>query len=282
MVKSSFQSFFGSSGAAQRCPECDETIAADAINIKEGVALCPKCGKLSKLSELNCSNRSKEEILSEPPVGCSITPWGQGVIVRASLRSIAGFLFPAGFALFWNGIVSIFVLLAIAGLYANLIGPLPAWFPAPGVKNGKPEMNDGPMELGMTLFLCVFLIPFVTIGTGMAVFALMNLVGKVEVVIDELGSYVATGIGFVVWKRRFDPHQVHTVGAGATTWETNGQTNQLIELVAERTIKFGSMLQRDRMEWMRVVLKELLLQPHRERPLEMLPNLPWLSRSRDR
>ncbi len=35
MVKSSFQAFFGSSGAAQRCPECDETIAADAINIKE-------------------------------------------------------------------------------------------------------------------------------------------------------------------------------------------------------------------------------------------------------
>ena len=65
--------------------------------------------------------------------------------------------------------------------------------------------SEAPAELGMTLFLCVFLIPFVTVGTGMTVLALINL-----------------------------------------------------------------------------VLKELLLQPHRERPLEMLPNLPWLSRSRDR
>ena len=110
----------------QRCPDCDEALGSETINIKEGVALCSNCGKLSRLSELNYSHRSVQEILSNPPTGCSIVSLGQGVVAKASLRSIAGFLFPAGFALFWNGIVSVFVLIAVAGLYTNLIGPLPA------------------------------------------------------------------------------------------------------------------------------------------------------------
>src|SRR5437868_14236 len=109
----------------QRCPDCDESLAAEAVNIKEGVALCPKCGTLSRLSELNYGDRSMEEILGQPPSGCSITPLGQVVVATASLRSVGGFLVTVAFALFWNGIVSVFVLLAIAGLYTNLIGPLP-------------------------------------------------------------------------------------------------------------------------------------------------------------
>ena len=265
----------------QRCPECDESLTSDAINVKEGVALCPACGKLSRLSELNCASRSRAEILSKPPGGCSVTPWGQKVIVRASLRSIVGFLLPAGFALFWNGIVSVFVLIAIAGLYSNLIGPVPKWFPAPGVHDGVPEMNGGPMDLGMSLFLCVFLIPFVTVGTAMVGAAVMNLVGKVEVVLDEFESHVATGIGFLRWKRRFDARSVHAVDFGVTA-QSEGSANRLIELTADRTIKFGSLLQADRMEWMRAVLQELLLRPNANRASDTLLSLPWLSRYGDR
>ncbi len=45
-------------------PDCDETIAPEDINIKEGVALCPQCGKLSRLSQLNVSGLSIAEILA--------------------------------------------------------------------------------------------------------------------------------------------------------------------------------------------------------------------------
>lgn len=222
--------------------------------------------------------RSVLEILSQPPTGCSLVSVGQGVIASASLRSFTGFLFLAGFALFWNGMLSVFVLLAVAGLYTNLIGPLPAWFPAPGLKDGKPEMKFGPMDLGMTLFLCVFLIPFVTVGILMAGMALMNIIGKVEVVIDELDSCIATGVGFVKWKRRFDPLQVRAIEFGSPAWQSEGGSNRLIELTANRTIKFGSLLQTDRMEWLRAVLKELLLTSNSDRNASTLPRLTWLSR----
>jgi hypothetical protein len=264
---------------SQRCPDCDELLTSDAMNIKEGVALCPGCGKLSRLSDLNTSGRSITEILARPPAGCSINSDGQCVVVTASLRSLAGFLFASGFALFWNGITSVFVLIAIAGLYTNLIGPLPHWFPAPGMKEGKPEMNGGPMDLGMTLFLCIFLIPFVTVGIGMVGVAVMNLIGKVEVVIDEFDSYSATGMGFLRWKQRFDPREVRAVEFGTTAWQSDGGRNKLIEIRANRTVKFGSMLQCDRLEWLRAVLRQLLLLQYDDRGVSTCPNLVWLSRT---
>ncbi len=122
--------FLPSNFGAQRCPDCDGSLKGGDINIQEGVALCPVCGKLSRLSSLNTSSRSIAEILDKPPRGCSLTSFGHGAVATVSIRSLAGFLFPAGFALFWNGITSVFVLIAIAGLYTNLIGPLPNWFPA--------------------------------------------------------------------------------------------------------------------------------------------------------
>jgi hypothetical protein len=256
---------------SQRCPVCDALITSDVINIKEGVALCPGCGKLSRLSELNTSGRSIAEILAQPPAGCSIVSDGQRVTATVSLRSLAGFLFPAGFALFWNSITSVFVLI-------DVVGPLPNWFPAPGLKDGKPEMNGGPMDLGMTLFLCVFLIPFVTVGIGMAGAAIMNLIGKVEVVIDEFDSYVATGFAFLRWKKRFDPREVQAVEFGSTPWQSDGGSNRLIEIKANRSVKFGSMLHSDRMEWLRAVLWQTLLPQNDDNQASTHPRLAWLSR----
>ncbi len=249
----------------QRCPNCDEPIESDAMNIKEGVALCPECGQLAKLSELRLSERSIQDILDEPPRGCSIRETGFHTTVTASLRSVTGFLGATGLALFWNGIVSVFVLIAVAGLYSNLIGPLPNWFPAPGVENGQPMMNDKPMNLGVTLFLCVFLIPFVTVGTGMVVAALLSLSGRIDVVIDGNRSYVATGFRILRWKRKFDAKHVQQISLCNRKWQSDEGDNRQIELVADRTIKFGSMLSEIRMEWLLAVLKEILLKRANER-----------------
>jgi len=244
--------------ASQRCPDCDEPIGSEAVNIKEGMALCPGCGKLSRLSELNHSGRSRSEILAKPPSGCSILSDGHSVTLTASLRSLPTFVFTAAFALFWNGITSVFVFVAMAGLYTNLIGPLPNWFPAPAMNDGRPEMNGEPMGLGATLFLCVFLIPFVTIGLAMAATALLNLLGKTTVVIDEFDSYVATGVGFLRWKTRFDLREIRFVEYGDTRWQSDSEHNRLIELKGNRTVRFGSWLPFDRLEWLRTALQEAL------------------------
>ncbi|MEM8667913.1 MAG: hypothetical protein AAGG48_10380 [Planctomycetota bacterium] len=262
----------------QLCPVCDQSISADDINLKEGVALCPSCGKLIRLSELNLSGRPNQQVIHEPPAGCSASPVGNGAVVRATLRSLAGCVMCFVFAAFWNGIVSVFVLVAIAGLYANLIGPVPDWFPAPGVENGEPIMNDAPMGMGETLFLCVFLIPFVTIGLVLIGVMLVQLCGRVEVVIQQEGSFVATGVGFLKYKKHFDPNQVSSIEFSHTSWQSDGEAKRVLEIKSDRTIKFGSMLTDDRIEWMRVVLYELVMNSNSSVSRSNLPKLTWIHR----
>ncbi len=262
---------------SQRCPDCDRVLSADDINIKEGVALCPSCGKLLRLSELKSSGRTNAEILDRPPSGCTLKVEGQRLVATVSIRSIIGFLFPGIFALFWNGIVSIFVLIAIAGLYANLIGPLGQWVPVPGVKDGKPEMNGGPMDLGMTLFLCIFLIPFVTVGVVMSGTALINLLGKTTVVIDEFDSYTATGVWFFRWKKRFDAKQVREIGFAPALWQTEGANHKLLEIQADRTVKCGTMVKQDRLDWLRIVLRDLYFPSGDGKRNPMFAQLSWLN-----
>jgi len=188
-----------SPSAENYCPDCGENLPVESINIKEGVALCPACGQLSPLSEVVSHTRPVKEILERPPRGCSVAEWGRDVVIYASCRSIGGFLEALAISLFWNGIVSVFVLVAIAGLYSNLVGPLPNWFPAPQMKP--------PMNLGMAIFLCIFLIPFVTIGAAMIGAMIMTVAGRVEVVIGETEGKVRTGIGFFDVAQRFRPHR---------------------------------------------------------------------------
>ena len=232
------------------CPECGTQLNAESINLSEGVALCPSCGQLSRLSDVVSGKRPAAEILSQRPRGCLVTEAGQTIVVHATLRSIVGFIGALFVSLFWNGIVSVFVLIALSGLYANLVGPLPAWFPAP--------QDDAPMTLGMTLFLCLFLVPFVTVGSVMIGAVFLNAFGRVEVRINEGDACVNTGIGWLVWRRRFDPNQVRSVGEGLTSWETNDRRSPLIVIEADRTIKFGSLLENSRREWLRAMLHELL------------------------
>ena len=260
------------------CPDCDELLSPDAMNIREGVALCPACGTLSKLSELNTSGRSNAELLANPASGCAVDWDERQVAVTCALRSLGGFAGVAVFALFWNGIISVFALQAMAGLYANLIGPLPGWFPALGVKDGVPEMNDAPMDLGMTLFLCIFLLPFLVIGIGTMLVALTMLFGKTVAVIDEFDSYIATGIGRFRWKRRFDPRKAQSVKIVSAAWQSENSHQMRIVLVADKTIRFASMLNEDQRAWFRAQLDQLLFAPDRASNGIVHQNLQWLHR----
>lgn len=232
------------------CPHCDAPIGPEAMNVAEGVALCPRCGKLSRLSEV-IDWRPIAELSQDLPAGCRIEEWGDHTTLTASLRSGSGLLGTLFVAIFWNGIVSVFVLVALAGLYQNLAGPLPAWFPAPDF--------DDSMSLGMTLFLCIFLIPFVLIGMAMMGAVLIYAFGRVEVTIDRHAAQVRTGAGPFNWTGRFDPNKVERVEAGLSSWETNGRRQELIVIHADRTVKFGTMLTDIRRMWLRDFLRGKLL-----------------------
>jgi hypothetical protein len=247
---------------ANVCPACGKTIAIDDINVPEGVGLCRACGKLSRLADIaDQPVIDPKTLASPPPPGCSIEEifgGGGGQILRASLRSPGSAIGALAICLFWNGIVSIFLLFAIGGLYTNLVGPLPKWFPIPG--SGGNKGNLGPnMGMGETLFLCIFLIPFVLIGLTFICAFLACLVGRIEVTLDATQGRVRTGFGPFNWTRRFDPAQVKRVAGGRTAYQVNDQNKPTIVIEADRTIKFGSTLPDHRREWLLAALHQLLI-----------------------
>jgi hypothetical protein len=243
---------------ANVCPACGKPIAIEDINVREGVGLCRACGKLSRLAEIVDQAPIFPNALASPPRGCWLEEsiGGQRTL-GASLRSPGAAVFSLAFCLFWNGIVSIFVLIAAGGLYRNLVGPLPKWFPIPS-SSGKGNMGPN-MGMGETLFLCIFLIPFVTIGFVMLCVFLTSLAGRVEVTLQEMQGRVRTGIGPISWSRRFDPSQVTRVSGGKTSYQVNGQNKSVIVIEADRTIKLGSSLTNSRREWLLAALHEILI-----------------------
>ncbi len=134
---------------AKYCPACDNEITPIDIHIAEGVALCSGCGELSQLSDLNFSGSTTDETLSKTSYNIKINSDSNKVEVSFSLFSISQFLGSLAVSIFWNGIVSIFLSLAAAAVYYNLFGPVPDWFPTPGLENGRPIMNDQVMGVGI-------------------------------------------------------------------------------------------------------------------------------------
>ena len=227
--------------------------------MKEGVALCRACGKISRLGDIADQPVVDANALATPPAGgsCEETYAGDRVDLE-SLRSPGAAVVTLAVCILWNGIVSVFVLIAIAGLYTHFMGPLPKWFPMP-TSSGK-NGNLGPnMPLSETLFLCVFLIPFVVVGFVMVLAFFTCLMGRVEVVVTASEGRVRTGFGPFNWTRRFDASRVTRVAAGQTRYEQNGRFKPLIQIEADRTVKFGSMLPDERRTWMISVLHVALV-----------------------
>ena len=81
-----------------------------------------------------------------------------------------------------------------------------------------------------------------------------SVVNLSEVVVTGTDGRVRTGFGPFNWTRRFDPSRVKRVVIAQTSYEQNGQRKPLIQIEADRTIKFGSLLPDERRAWMLGVL----------------------------
>ncbi len=259
--------------SARYCPVCDQEIVPADINIVEGVVLCSECGELSRLSDLIFSGSTTEEILSKSSNDIIINSNNGKIEVSISLFSITKFLTSLAVSIFWNGIVSVFLSLAVAAIYYNLFGPVPDWFPTPGLKDGRPIMNDEVMGVGMTIFFCAFLTPFVVIGSGMIINTLLRLFGTTDIVIDKYNSYVSTGISFLRFKRKFDPLNVKAVRYALSKLNQENQKNYVIEIQSSKTVKFGMLLSESQQEWVFTFLRVVLVQKRNHRNI---PKLYWL------
>lgn len=240
------------------CPACAKGIPSDDVNVKEGVAFCRACGRLSRLAEIAAQEDlpPTTQVLSEtPPAGCRFEDDGVTLRIRASARSAGTAIGALFFAGFWNSIVSVFVILTATSLWINLVGPLPSWFPTPF--SGNSGSSNGPMPLGVALFMVLFLTPFIAVGLMMTGVALVSMFGHVTVMVRGSEGTVLTGVGPIGWRRRFDAVAVTSVRVVETKGKDSSGKN--IEIEAGKKIKFGSLLTDRRRAWMGGMLRAVLL-----------------------
>jgi hypothetical protein len=233
------------------CPGCRGNIASEDVNMREGVAMCRGCSRLFKVSELAEDSELADVEVAQAPRGCEIQDDGVQTTLVASHRSIPGAIGALFFGLFWNGIVSVFLLMNIASTLQHLGVSLPTWFPAP-------KMNGGSVPLGMTLFLWVFLTPFLLVGGLVIVWFLMSLGGKVEVRVRGGEGVIFTGIGAIGYRRRFDAGRVARVGLKHKR-DSEGATSSTILLSADQEITFGGNLPKERKRWLAAAARHVLM-----------------------
>ena len=235
------------------CSKCRRTIPSDDINVAKDVAYCRECNLSYRLSELTHGGDSMASIdVNRPPKGAWYRSDGGGTVIGATNRSVGTAVGMLFFALFWNGIVSTFVMLAISATLQNLHIPTPVWFPAP-------KMNGDFMGPGMTIFLWLFLTPFILVGVSVASMCLVSLFGRTEVRIESSRGTIFTGVGAIGWRRKFEAAQVRDIrtfqrrnNEGADSYSI------LIETREGRQLKLGSMLTSERRQFMLGALQRTL------------------------
>jgi hypothetical protein len=134
-----------------------------------------------------------------PPRGVTMERTAEGgVVIRTRLFSSATMFFIV-FALFWNGIVSVFVCCAVVLTCRHFDWDVPGFlsFFKEGTKDEMPWWG-----------LWLFLTPFIAVGVGMAIAALRGVFGTCVIRVANDEGSVYTGVGPLGRTQRFHPQSV--------------------------------------------------------------------------
>jgi hypothetical protein len=229
------------------CPRCKSVIPSEDVNVANDIAFCRKCNLSHRLSDLSSGVTVDENVdASRPPDGTWFQRNGAGTTIGSTHRSVGQAFGLLLVTLFWNGIVSVFVLMTLASTLKHLGLSIPYWFPAP-------NMNGKAIPLGMTLFLWLFLTPFIAIGFAMLMAFFSCLAGRTELQIQGGQCVLFTGIGSLGRRKRFSISAVKDVRIEDKRWrDSDGDSRRNTQIVIdtnEKAIKFGSMLTNERRQF---------------------------------
>lgn len=231
----------GSMMVTPTCTRCKRPIPSEDINVAQDVAYCRACNLSYQLSTLTQGGEVDPAVdVNNPPAGAWYRIDGTETVIGATHRSVGTAFGALLFGLFWNGIVSVFVGLAMASTLRLMGFAPPSWFPAP-------RMNGGPMGWGLTLFLWIFLLPFIAIGLAMIGAFFSSIAGRTEVRIDNNEAVVVNGIGKIGRCRRFARSDATGIRLDIKQWhDRDGDRHRNADIVIElgegKPVKFGSML----------------------------------------
>jgi hypothetical protein len=240
------------------CPRCKGVIPSEDVNVANDLAFCRQCNLSQRLSDLTLGTVVDEDVdASRPPDGTWFRRDGTGAVFGATHRSLGQAFTLLLFCLFWNGIVSVFVLGALGSTLQHLGFTIPHWFPPPTTSGGKL------MSIGFTMFLWLFLAPFIAIGLGMVAALLSCLAGRTEIHIQGSQVVILSGIGSLGFRKRFSTSEVRDVRIEDRRWRDNdGDSRRNTKIVIEtnsKPINFGSMLTDERRRFVAGCLKKELV-----------------------
>lgn len=240
------------------CPRCKKTILSEDINVANDIAYCRACNLSHHLSALASGSIVDSDVdVSRPPAGAWFRRDSVSATIGATHRSLGqafGLLF---FCLFWNGIVSVFVLLALGSTLQHLGIGIPHWFPSP-TSHGKM------IPIGLTIFLWLFLTPFIAIGLGVFASMLSCIAGRTEMRVEGNNATLFTGIGPVGFRKRFLASAAQEVRIVEKRWrDRDGDSRQsmqiIIDLASGKAIRFGSMLTKERRAFVAGAIQKVLI-----------------------
>lgn len=238
------------------CTRCKHVIPSEDINVAQDIAYCRACNVTYQLSSLATGAEvAISTDTNNPPAGAWYRNEGVETVIGATHRSLGTAFGALLAALFWNGIVSVFVIFALAGTLQHLGVSLPAGFPVP-------KSGGRPSPLGLILFLWVFLLPFILIGLAMVATVLSSLGGRTEVRVADSEAVVFTGIGPLGKRRRFPVSDIQAVRFDLRQWRDRNGPHERACIVMDTRIgkpfKFGSMLNEDRRRFVAAALRQRL------------------------
>lgn len=235
------------------CLHCHEAIPLADINVAEGVGLCRACGRLFRLGEL----ADGQDVAAIDPrrrvPGCEIVASPHETIVRARAFSLGQLLAILAVTLFWNGIVSVFVLANAAATIRVLGATPPEWMSALPVKG-----TSGTPSAAAVTVAWLFLTPFMAVGTILLLTLLHVAAGDVRVSRRGDACVAVSGVAGIGWRRRFSAPDVTRVAVGWSNSRRGASAQPVVLIEADRAIRIGSCLPAIRQEWMVAALREAL------------------------
>jgi hypothetical protein len=242
-----------------QCRKCQRVIPPEDFNVATNIALCRGCGEMGSLSDLMAAAELRQAAdTSTPPNGAWYRNDGGETVIGASERSLATAAFTLFFSLFWNSIVSVFVLVD-ANLTLGALGVhAPTWLPM----KMTDEPFHGPANLGMggfALFLWLFLTPFIGVGLLMLTLFLRSIAGRTEVRLGANEGRIFAGVGRIGWTRRFAADKSCDVRIETSYGRRHSTTTSIVLTPAGgKPIRFGGQLSTERRTFVAGALRKAL------------------------
>lgn len=217
------------------CPDCRTVIAHDDMNIKEGVAVCSRCGKISKLIDLveEFDSADYSRLLYEkPPRGIKLVrdkmnPMGELTLIYKRINPAVLFLIP--FTAIWSGF-------SMFGIY---IGPF--------LKDDKIPLEQALMGIPFAIGTIILLVSIFSMLFGKRILTLSN--GK--------GTYAfkVFGIGRT---KHFELNRSTRIENSETNYQVHNNTLPQITIInGSKRVNMFASFRYDAMDYIIALLRSV-------------------------